>query len=477
MVPTRFVGRTHRRAWLCVALAVFAVVAAACGGDDSADAKPSRPNIVFILTDDQRWDSMDQLPMMNAQTEWARFSNMFIEDPQCCPARASILTGRHSDHTHVQTLNDGAKLDDSTTIATMLHDAGYRTALFGKYLNGYPFGARRKTPPGWDTFQANTGKITYDNTTLIENGKRKHYGANSYPTEILTQKALQFIDQTKKSRPLFLYLAYNAPHATDVGPPVPEKRDVGSCAKDSFADPPNFNALDKVREAAWMKGTRPLNADSQRRWRVQTCETLRSVDRGVNRVLDELGKTGRMDDTYVVFMSDNGYAFGEHRLSGKGDLYEESVRVPLWVRGPGVRPGEIARLTSNIDITPTLLDWARVEAPKGFLDGHSFAPDLHGDDAADPQAVLLRGCRTVAKGTTAAASGENGTCGAYATGMGLNWGLRTQRYKYIVNPGNDLQLFDLQKDPWELSNVAYKPAYKSIVDDLQATLDRMRGTG
>jgi N-acetylglucosamine-6-sulfatase len=475
MVPTKFARSSRRRAQWCVALAAVAIVATACGGDSSSNAKPPRPNIVFLLTDDQRWDSMPQLPTMNAQKEWARFSNMFIEDPQCCPARAAILTGRHTQHTHVQTLDDGAKLDVSTTIATMLHDAGYRTALFGKYLNGYPFGKKKPVPPGWDTFQANTGLIAYSDYTLIQNRKKVHYGKETYPTELLTKKALHFIDHTKKSKPFFLYLAYNAPHATNVGPPVPEKRDVGSCASESFDEPPNFNALDKVREAAWMKSTAPVGPSSQRQWRVATCETLRSVDRSVDTILDELRKTGRMDDTYIVFMSDNGYGFGEHRLTGKGDLYDESIRVPLWVRGPGVRPGDVDRLTSNVDITPTLLDWARVDAPKGFLDGQSFAAELRGNEVAGPDAVLLRGCRTTLKGPITAASGENGTCGAYQTGMGFNWGVRTGRYKLIVNKGNDLQLFDLQRDPWELSNVAYRPAYKPVVANLRATLARLRG--
>jgi N-acetylglucosamine-6-sulfatase len=482
MVPTETARHGRRRGQrrgralaLCIVVATATIAAASCGGDSASDAKPKRPNIVFLLTDDQRWDSMDELPDMNKQTEWARFSNMFIEDPQCCPARATILTGRHTEHTHVRTLNDGAKLDESTTIATMLHDAGYRTALFGKYLNGYPFPPKKKVPPGWDTFQANTGRIAYDDYTLIQNGKRHHYGPSYYPTDLLTQKAVHFIDNTKKSRPFFLYLGYNAPHATDKGPPVPAKQDARSCASVSFSMPPNFNSVDKIRDPKWIKGTDPVGPYAQLAWRAQTCATLRGVDRSVNTILDTLRKTDRMSDTYIVFLSDNGYGFGEHRLTGKGDLYEESVRVPLWVRGPGVHPGTVERLTSNIDMTPTLLDWAGVAPPKGFVDGHSFAPDLRGDDVTDPQAVLLRGCRTVgAIGANANTSGENGKCGSYVSGFGLNWGLRTVRYKLIENPGDDLQLFDLRKDPWELSNVAYEPAYRNVVKELEATLARMR---
>jgi arylsulfatase A-like enzyme len=481
MVPTRPVVGAPQRVWsrrslvaLAMTVALIATVTAACGGG-SSNAKPSRPNIVFLLTDDQRWDSMSQLPIMSSQPEWAKFENAFIEDPQCCPSRAAILTGRHTEHTRVHTLLDGGKLDPSTTIATLLHGAGYRTGFYGKYLNGFPFKNRTLVPPGWDTFQANTGLIVYDDYTLIQNGNTKHYGPSYYPTELLTQRAVHFINKTKKSEPLFLDVAYNAPHATDKGPPVPEQRDVGSCSSEKFDTPPNFNSVDKIRDPKWIKGTLPLGKNDMAYWRTKTCETLRSVDRSVKTIIDTLRKQGRLSNTYIVFLSDNGYAFGEHRLTGKGDLYEASIRVPLWVRGPGVKPGTYPRLTSNIDITPTFLDWAGVDAPKGFLDGHSFAADLRGDDTHDPQAVLLRGCRTVRTDSSVNTSGESGACGSYASGMGLNWGVRTQQYKLIVNPGNDLQLFDLQKDPFELSNVAYEPAYKSVVAQLETTLTRLRG--
>jgi N-acetylglucosamine-6-sulfatase len=215
---------------------------------------------------------------------------------------------------------------------------------------------------------------------------------------------------------------------------------------------------------------------------VQTCETLRDVDRSVQSIMAEMRKVGRYDNTYFVFMSDNGYGFGEHRLVGKGDLYEESVRVPLWVRGPGVKPGPISRLTSNIDITPTFVDWAQAKAPKGFFDGQSFAGNLDGKTGTNPQAILLRGCRT--NSTQGSGTGFGGqetqACGAYPEPMGLNWGLRTPQYKYIdsntFTQGKSLQLFDLRKDPWELNNLAYQPGYQDVVKQLAAELARMHSS-
>jgi N-acetylglucosamine-6-sulfatase len=181
----------------------------------------------------------------------------------------------------------------------------------------------------------------------------------------------------------------------------------------------------------------------------------------------ELEQAGRLNDTYVVFTSDNGYAFGEHRLVGKGDLYEASIRVPLLVRGPDVQPGTIPRLTSNVDLVPTILDWARVTPPRRFLDGASFADTLRGGPPMlDPQEVLLRGCRTQ--------RGKVDDCGGYPSDMGFNWGLRTATHKYIEYPNGDVQLFDLTSDPWELTNLGADPAQAPVISDLRARLDRLR---
>ncbi len=202
------------------------------------------------------------------------------------------------------------------------------------------------------------------------------------------------------------------------------------------------------------------------RWRKDTCETLRAVDRSVVTLVEALAKSGRLRNTYVVFVSDNGFAFGEHRLFGKGHLYEESIRVPLWVRGPDVQPGAVERLTSNVDLAPTFLDWADVAPPKDFFDGHSFARTLRGEPDYVPKDVLLRGCMTTREQLHAG-------CGAYTTGMGLNWGLRTARYKYIENE-HDLQLYDLRADPYELTNLAYDAKYQPVVRELAARLRELR---
>jgi arylsulfatase A-like enzyme len=219
-----------------------------------------------------------------------------------------------------------------------------------------------------------------------------------------------------------------------------------------------------------MAGEKPKNATTVVRMRRATCETLRGVDEAITAILDELQQTGRLSNTYVVVTSDNSYHFGEHRLLEKGDLYEDSIRVPLLVSGPGVRDGYDGRLTSNIDLAPTFLDWAGVAPPAHFFDGHSFAAGARGMHVAGPTAVLLRGCRT---GMTS--SGTPGPCGGNPSNMGKNWGLRTVRYKYVEYPGGYRQLFDLTADPGEVRNLAPDPKYAPTLQRLHAELLRLRG--
>ena len=163
---------------------------------------------------------MDQMPQLDAAPEWARFSNAFVDEPQCCPSRASILTGRYPQHTGVETLRDGADMNDKRTIATMLHNAGYRTGLYGKYLNGYPFGRGLYAPPGWDDFVASVGaERLLQLQAERERARRSSYGSQpkDYKTDVLTAKARRFIRTTKQSQPFFVYLAPNAPHTDSKG--------------------------------------------------------------------------------------------------------------------------------------------------------------------------------------------------------------------------------------------------------------------
>ena len=431
----------------------------------------ARPSVVLIVTDDQRGDSVDQMPQLDSSQEWARFSNAFVDEPQCCPSRASIFTGRYPQNTGVETLRDGADMNEKRTVATMLHQAGYRTAHYGKYLNGYPLGRGLYVPPGWDDFVASVGAGDYYNYTLAENRHTVSYGPEpkDYKTDVLAGMARRFIRSTKESQPFFVYLAFNAPHLDSAGQVVPATQDQGSCAGDAFEQPPNFNSRDTAGEPPWMAAEKPKDVANMRRQRAATCETLHGVDNAITSIVAELEQAGRLSNTFLAVTSDNGYAFGEHRLTGKGDLYEASVRVPLLVRGPDVRPQTIDRLTSNVDLVPTILEWAKVRPPRRFVDGTSFGGTLRGDPGQrEPQEVLLRGCRTQ--------RGRDAPCGGYPSDMGFNWGLRTATHKYVEYPDGYVQLFDLTTDPWELTNLASDPGQAQLITDLHARLSRLKGT-
>jgi N-acetylglucosamine-6-sulfatase len=452
---------------------VVVLVSATVGATPSSrnTRTTDRPNVVLIVTDDQRWDSLDQLPELNASPEWARFANAFVDEPQCCPSRASTFTGRYPQNTGVETLRDGGDLDEKRTIATMLRDAGYRTGHYGKYLNGYPLGRDLYTPPGWNEFVATVGATDYYEYKLNENGRLVTHGSepDEYSTQVLGSFGRRFINSTKRSQPFFLYLAFNAPHSDSDGRVVAPP-DGGGCSAPLPGEQPNSNAYDTVSEPAWMDAETPVNTTSLQVRRAATCSALGGVDNAIASIVHELERVGRLDNTYMIFTSDNGFAFGEHRLVGKGDLYEASVRVPLLVRGPGVKPGTIDRLTSNVDFVPTILDWARVTPPRGFVDGSSFASEVRGKRSQrEPQEVLLRGCR--------GQRGGNDDCGGYRSNMGFNWGLRTATHKYIEYPDGYVQLFDLTQDPWELTNLGTDPAQASLIADLHARLTRLRAGG
>jgi N-acetylglucosamine-6-sulfatase len=435
----------------------------------------TRPNILFVLTDDQRYDAVPQLPKVNAEPQWLRFTNAFVNEPMCCPSRATILSGRYSQHTHVETLLQGKNFDDHHTIATMLHAAGYRTGFLGKYLNGYPFASGNPVPPGWNDFEAYEGSTDYYNYRVNRNGKLVKYGSapSDYSTDVWTGRARTFINSTDRTQPFFLEVAYNAPHFASSGAlPVPAPRDVGACAGQTFPLPASFDQHDEVSEPAWLDDQPQWSVAGQQEAEMKTCETLRAVDDGVTSLIADLAATGRLANTDIVFMSDNGYQFGEHSLVGKGDLYDESIRVPLIARGPNIVPGTTDRLTSNVDLVPTFLAWAKASAPKGFLDGTSWAANAQGAKAGAtyPTSVLLRGCRSSGRQAKPA-------CGGYlGAAMGMNWGLRTARYAYFEYPDGSIQLFDILADPDELRNLATDPTQAGVIATLHAALVAKRAT-
>lgn len=335
----------------------------------------AQPNIVFILSDDQEVESMQYMPRVQEllAVQGVTFSNSFVTEPQCCPSNVTALTGQYA-HNH-GVLNNlyptgGFRTfvengGDQSTIATWLQDAGYNTARVGKYLVQYPEGSTY-IPPGWDEWYSTyDGAGRYFNYSLNENGTVVHYGSaeEEYATDVLTDKAIDFINRAEAddAQPFFLNFTPSPPHADSVpnGPATPAPRHAGMFAGIQAPRTPSFNEADvsdkppPIRNFPLLTTAQIAAIDHEYQTRL---ESLQSLDEGIERIIDTLAANGELENTYIVFTSDNGYHLGQHRfLNGKFQVYEEDIRVPLIIRGPGVQAGStVEQLAVNIDLAPTL---------------------------------------------------------------------------------------------------------------------------
>jgi N-acetylglucosamine-6-sulfatase len=407
-----------------------------------ATGEPVRPNLILIVTDDQRWDTLWAMPNVRRLlgAHGVTFSNAFVTTSLCCPSRVSLLTGQYSRHTGVYDgttwpPHGGAKaFDDRSSLATWLKDAGYTTALVGKYLNGYEALGSRYIPPGWDEWDAvaQSPEDRYFDYTLNENGRLVHYGRgpSDYSTTVLTGHATRFIQAA--SDPFFLYLAPLAPHV----PSTPAPGDEGA-----FADLPPLGFVDP--EAAgkpWAKQHPPLTAaqrEAQVEVRRKMYRSLLAVDRSVAEIVAALEAKGLLDRTVIAFTSDNGYLWGEHRLTGKVWPYEESIRVPLVIRAPWVFHSRVDdHLVLNIDIASTFARLAGIQ-PGLPQDGSSLLPLLGGRPASWREAFVVE------------------YLGVDVPGLPPRFdAVRTERYLWIEYENGWRELYDVRNDPLEVTNLA-----------------------
>jgi arylsulfatase A-like enzyme len=345
-----------------------------------------QPNIVMLLTDDQRWDTLSYMPNLESEIvdHGVTFTNAFVENPLCCPSRASFLTGNDSHTTGVYSNNPPfggfSAFDDHATLATWLHDAGYRTALVGKYLNHYDSTDGTYVPPGWDRWRAFATGPKYFNYELSVDGTSiESFGSDpaDYSTDVLSSVADTEIRSTSAQDPLFLWLAVAAPH----GPFTPAPRDAGSLNGIAPWRPPSYDEADVSDKPAYIQAHPRLTPDAIARIdsvRQSQLETLGAVDDAVDTLTTALQETGRLSDTIFIFASDNGYLWGEHRREAKVFPYEESIRVPFVIRWDRLidAPRTDAHLVENVDLAPTLVEAASAEA--GFFDGRTLMPLLTG---------------------------------------------------------------------------------------------------
>jgi N-acetylglucosamine-6-sulfatase len=329
----------HARLWRSpLALATLAFAIAGLPPSSRVNAA-TQPNILFILTDDQTVEELNANAMPYLFSEpgghWVKFITTFQNTPLCCPSRATILSGQYAHHTGVINNHTGRQLDDSATLATWLDSVGYRTALMGKYLNGYPFRSVSETyiPPGWDEWQAfaKTRGTAYYDYRLNENGTLVSYGSaeSDYSTDVLKNKGLRFLRAT--SEPFLLYFSPFAAHPPYT--PAPKYQNAFSSLQ--MPRTPNFNEQDVSDKPQWIQ-TKPLltltQQQNQDRDRRNQYRTLLSVDDAIREFFGVLQSRGILENTVVVFTSDNGHLLGEHRAHAKASEYEESVNVPLRIR-------------------------------------------------------------------------------------------------------------------------------------------------
>jgi N-acetylglucosamine-6-sulfatase len=429
--------------------------AAASGSAPAAHA----PDIVLILTDDQRFDTLWAMPTVQSElvAKGVEFTKGYISNPVCCPSRSSILTGLYSHSTGVYTNHPSQPyggfpaFHDGSTVSTWLHDDGYRTALIGKYLNGY---TGSYVPPGWDRWFVTWDGHGYYDYSANTNGKVTGFGSASkdYSTAVLAHRATDFIMSTKETQPLFLYFAPHAPHA----PATPAPRDAHAVSDLGPGRPPNYNEADVSDKPAYIRAERTLSgsaAASVDRFRQDQLRTLLSTDRAVASILDALTVTGRLSNTLIVFMSDNGMLWGEHRWQNKLVPYEESVRVPFVVRYDALIPApRIDRhLVVNIDLAPTFAQLAGVNTPA--VEGRSLLPLLTSSQGSWRTDFLMEHVRM-----------DPGGVPTYC-------GVHSERYVYVDYVTGEEELYDLARDPFELQNEARSAEY---VDVLLAMRNRLK---
>jgi N-acetylglucosamine-6-sulfatase len=461
-----------RRTIQLLAVAAVAVtlvlVLAFAGGTTAEEPKPpgaqiGRPNILLIVTDDQRADTLRYMPNVRhlLMRRGITFTNGYVVNPTCCPSRASTLTGNYSHTTKVYTTKPRQSyggfpaFEDATTIATMLHDAGYRTGLFGKYLNGYD---TDYVPPGWDrwfaTFGGDGGYYDY---RASSDGELIRFGhaPSDYGTSVLTDEVVSFIESVDPATPFFAYVAPHAPHHPAIPAPMDERlfsslppHRPGSYDESNLADKPAY-----VRATGRISEKRAARIDD---FRLAQIRALQGVDASVADIIDELRDAGTLGHTLIVFMSDNGMLWGEHRLDGKGVIYEEAAHVPFVVRYDTLIQQSRGddHLVLNIDLAPTFAEAGGLEPPQ--VDGRSLVPMFDEPSVDWRKAFLIEHLRPE----------ENDPLAPTFCAI------HTDRYVLVRYETGEREFYDLRRDPLEMVNRDGRNRF----DDLEHRLGkRLRG--
>lgn len=484
----------RRAAVLATAAVLLISPAAASAQDADPGAAATGPNVVVVMTDDQRYDDMATLPATRRLVGNAgvTFSRAYVSYPVCCPARATFFTGQYAHNHGVRCLHPPCggytALRQGSYLPVWLERAGYVTGHIGKFLNGYGKDARPDKPNGWTEWFGLIDHTTYRmwGYDIFENDHRVTYGRvmrerrDLYQTDKLTEKAVEFIDEySGGGAPFFLSVAYLAPHHESgrtqerTGKLVrPAPRHRGRYANWPLPKPRGFNEgdmSDKPRFVAQRNRviTPRREAAITKRFR-ERWESLLAVDEGVERIVKALRNSRELDNTYVIFTSDHGFMQGEHRIpQGKMVPYDPSTHVPLLIRGPGLPRGRTSgALVGDVDFAPTVLD-ATPATTRRPLDGRSILPFARRPSRKSHRPFLHTTAGQGAKGRTNTREG-----GARGTQPRVPaWrGIRTTGWLYVEYVGGQTELFNMRRDPWQVDSVARDPRRRTLRNTMRRLL-------
>jgi N-acetylglucosamine-6-sulfatase len=455
--------------------------AASADGVAAEDEQKQRPNVIVVLVDDLRWDEIGCMGHPFVRTpnidrianEGARFRNAFCTTPLCSPVRACLLTGLHTHHHGILDNTDRSRLSHQlVTFPRLLHDNGYETAYVGKWHMGNDDTAR----PGFDRWVSMKGQGTSFDPVLNVDGERNQF--QGHTTDVLNRFAAAFVRKPKE-KPFCLYIAHKALHPeltqrddgsiTDPSASkfLPAKRHQNLYADDAIPRRLNItdNPDDKPALVRKIEGVPALSGETG-----TSDETVRDrlrmlagVDDGVGMLWDELKKTGQLDNTVIVFLSDHGYWYGEHGLSVERRLaYEEAIRIPLLIRYPPlIEAGRVVdEFALSIDLAPTVLELTGTSTTQK-MDGRSLVPLLQGKHPADWRTSFLIQYNTDTVFPRAYQMGYRAT--------------RTERWKYIRYQDLDGmdELYDLLHDPYEMQNIIDRPESAEVLERLQSELNNL----
>ena len=415
-------------------------------------AADSRPNILFVLTDDldDRASSMAHMGALRSLVthRGVTLKNAYVTQSLCSPARASILRGQYPHNTGVTSNARGEYADfassgrEASTYATWVHGAGYQTAYFGKYLNGY---GTMRMPPGWDRWFAGSARATTER--FNDQGTEARYDPSKHLYEdILRDKALAWLKNRDRSKPFLAVMATHAPHT----PATPAPRHASLFPNAELPKPPSFDEKNVSDKNGWIRQRSLLGRsriDDMKRLHRRRLRVMEGVDEMLKAVLSELRDEGELSNTYVFFTSDNGFHFGEHRFrEGKGTSYQEDIAVPMIVSGPGVAEGVTRpQIVLDQDLGPTFAEIADARTPS-FVDGRSFLPVL---GAGPPSSSRWRSAFLINSPHTDKTR--------WLKSMPKNLALRTSRYEYIDYARGKSELYNMGRDPYQTHSLMANP--------------------